>query len=120
MSWALVIHGGAGVIERASITPQQDAEYRAALATLHAARESMEMFFERWPFVLTPAAPGPAPLGYTSTGDPRMNAPWTGIGVPAITIPMSVDGPPLGLQITAARGGESALIAAAVNAASIL
>lgn len=30
--WALVIHGGAGVMERAAMTPEKDADYRAALA----------------------------------------------------------------------------------------
>jgi len=30
-AWRLVIHGGAGVIERARLTPEQDAEIRAAL-----------------------------------------------------------------------------------------
>src|SRR5262245_13007580 len=30
--WALAIHGGAGVIERASMTREREAEYRAALA----------------------------------------------------------------------------------------
>lgn len=29
--WSFAIHGGAGVIERASLTPAQDADYRAAL-----------------------------------------------------------------------------------------
>ena len=29
--WAVVLHGGAGVIERSSMTPQADAEYRAGL-----------------------------------------------------------------------------------------
>ncbi|MCQ3965758.1 isoaspartyl peptidase/L-asparaginase, partial [Klebsiella pneumoniae] len=29
--WSLAIHGGAGVIERSSLTPEQDAAYRAAL-----------------------------------------------------------------------------------------
>ena len=108
----------AALIESGLATPEE--EYHAALATLAAARESMEMFFEKWPFVLTPAAPGPAPLGYESTGDPRMNAPWTGIGVPALTIPMPTDGPPLGLQMTAAKGKEAELLAAAVNAADAL
>lgn len=30
-AWSLAIHGGAGVIERDSLTPEQDAAYRAAL-----------------------------------------------------------------------------------------
>lgn len=108
----------AALIESGLAMPAE--EYSAALATLAAARESMEMFFEKWPIVLTPAAPGYAPLGYETTGDPRMNAPWTGIGVPALTIPMPTDGPPLGLQMTGAKGRESELLAAAVNAAGIL
>ncbi|MFT4935402.1 MAG: beta-aspartyl-peptidase (threonine type) [Pseudoalteromonas distincta] len=29
--WAIVVHGGAGVIERADLTPQQEAAYRAAM-----------------------------------------------------------------------------------------
>jgi beta-aspartyl-peptidase (threonine type) len=29
--WSLVVHGGAGVIERTSLTPELDAEYRAAM-----------------------------------------------------------------------------------------
>ncbi|MBR9826134.1 MAG: isoaspartyl peptidase/L-asparaginase [Alphaproteobacteria bacterium] len=29
--WAIVIHGGAGVIERGAMTPQREAEYRAAM-----------------------------------------------------------------------------------------
>ena len=30
--WAFAIHGGAGVIERANLSPEQDAAYRAALS----------------------------------------------------------------------------------------
>jgi beta-aspartyl-peptidase (threonine type) len=30
-TWSIVIHGGAGVIERTNLTPEQDAAYRAAL-----------------------------------------------------------------------------------------
>ena len=31
--WAIVLHGGAGVIERTSMTPERDAAYRAGLET---------------------------------------------------------------------------------------
>src|SRR5207253_1182670 len=41
--------------------------------------------FKATPVILTPAAVGPAPLGLASTGDPRMNAPWTALGTPAIS-----------------------------------
>ncbi|MFP5206545.1 MAG: isoaspartyl peptidase/L-asparaginase family protein [Acidobacteriota bacterium] len=35
--WAIVLHGGAGVIQRASMTPRQEAEYRAGLTRAIAA-----------------------------------------------------------------------------------
>ena len=67
--------------------------------------------------VLTAAAPGHAPLGLGSTGDPVMNRAWTALGVPAITVrrPKSLDhdGLPLGLQIAAARGDDGTALAAA-------
>ena len=59
--------------------------------------------------VATPAAPGPAPEGLASTGDPRLNTPWTALGVPAISVPMPAGGGlPLGLQLVAAAGADSA------------
>ncbi len=50
---------------------------------------------------IAPAAPGPAPEGLNSTGDPIMNLPWTFIGLPAVTVPAGVaaNGLPLGLQM---------------------
>jgi len=50
---------------------------------------------------LSPAAPGPAPEGLNSTGDPIMNLPWTFLGLPAVTVPAgrASNGLPLGLQL---------------------
>ena len=73
------------------------------------------------PVILTPAAPGPAPLGLSSTGNAKMNAPWTALGTPAISIPMPMpSGLPLGLQITADRGQEARVLRTAVRLQSIL
>ncbi len=70
--------------------------------------------FTSTPVILTPAASGAAPLGLSTTGDPRMNAPWTALGTPAISIPMPVgDALPLGLQMTAALGEDARLLRAA-------
>lgn len=51
---------------------------------------------------LSPAAPGPAPHGLDSTGNPVMSIPWTHAGLPTLSIPAgkSKSGLPLGLQIT--------------------
>ncbi len=56
---------------------------------------------------LCPAARGPAPTPET-TGDPCMNSPWSFLGFPTITLPMSLspDGLPLGLQLIAAQSGD--------------
>jgi len=68
------------------------------------------------PVILTPAAPGPAPLGLSSTGDPKMNAPWTALGTPAISIPMPVaSGLPLGLQLTAEHDQDARVLRTAVG-----
>jgi len=63
--------------------------------------------------LVSPAAPGPAPEGLDSTGDPVMNAPWTHAGLPAVTLPASrTDGGlPLGLQCTARYGADESLLA---------
>jgi Asp-tRNA(Asn)/Glu-tRNA(Gln) amidotransferase A subunit family amidase len=71
--------------------------------------------FKSTPVVLTPAATGPAPLGLSTTGDPRMNAPWTALGTPAISVPMPVgDRLPLGLQLTADLGQDGRVLQAAL------
>jgi Asp-tRNA(Asn)/Glu-tRNA(Gln) amidotransferase A subunit family amidase len=71
--------------------------------------------FKSTPVILTPAAVGPAPLGLSTTGDPRMNAPWTALGTPAVSIPMPIaSGLPLGLQLTADLGQDSRVLPAAL------
>jgi len=68
------------------------------------------------PVILVPAASGPAPLGLSSTGDSRMNAPWSALGTPAISIPMPVGHAlPLGLQLTAAHGADARVLQTAVK-----
>jgi len=77
--------------------------------------------FQTTPIILSPAAIGPAPRGLTSTGDPRMNAPWTALGTPAISIPLPIStGLPLGLQLTADHGQDERLLRAAVRLEGLL
>jgi len=89
----------------------RETEYRAALALIARRREEI---FAEYDFILSPAATGPAPAGFDSTGDPAMNAPWTALGAPAISIPRPVF-PPIGLQIAAAPGNDAALLAFAAQ-----
>ncbi len=82
------------------VDPEEAADIREAQAVL---REEVEHVMDvhdidLW---LAPAAPGPAPEGIDSTGDPIMNLPWTYLGLPAVTLPAGVarNGLPLGLQM---------------------
>jgi Asp-tRNA(Asn)/Glu-tRNA(Gln) amidotransferase A subunit family amidase len=50
-----------------------------------------------------------------------MNAPWTALGTPAISIPMPVgDALPLGLQLTADYGQDPRVIRAAMRVQRML
>ncbi len=81
-----------------------DAEaLRTALAGRRSLREDLlarmdEHGLDLW---ISPAAPGAAPRGLSSTGKPVMNVPWTHAGLPALSVPAgrSAAGLPLGLQL---------------------
>jgi Asp-tRNA(Asn)/Glu-tRNA(Gln) amidotransferase A subunit family amidase len=94
--------------------------YDRARAHVERMKVQTRSLFGEYPAVLSPSAPGAAPLGLASTGDPVHNAPWTALGTPAISIPLSTGGPPLGLQVTAAYGRDDALVAMAASAAGLL
>jgi Asp-tRNA(Asn)/Glu-tRNA(Gln) amidotransferase A subunit family amidase len=92
------------------------ARYDEAKRFIAECRTKMTELYKATPVVLVPAATGPAPRGLTTTGDPEMNAPWTALGTPAISIPMPVgSGLPLGLQITADNGQDARVIRTAVR-----
>jgi Asp-tRNA(Asn)/Glu-tRNA(Gln) amidotransferase A subunit family amidase len=91
-----------------------DDEYESARAHVAAMRAAMRPIFDEYPILIAPGA-GPAPAGLESTGDPAPFAPWTALGVPAISIPLRVEGPPLGLQLIAAWDRDDELVAAAVE-----
>jgi Asp-tRNA(Asn)/Glu-tRNA(Gln) amidotransferase A subunit family amidase len=89
--------------------------YDEAKRFISDSRVQMAEIFKSTPVILTPAAIGPAPLGLSNTGDPRMSAPWTALGTPALSIPMPVAGGlPLGLQLTADLGQDSRVLKAAL------
>jgi amidase len=65
--------------------------------------------------LLTPSAPGEAPLGLASTGDPIFNRVVTLLGFPSVSLPAGTGpaGLPLGVQLVGAPLGEAALLAVA-------
>jgi Asp-tRNA(Asn)/Glu-tRNA(Gln) amidotransferase A subunit family amidase len=71
-----------------------------------------ELFEQRYDAILTPAAPGTAPAGLESTGDPMFNSVWTLCGMPAVTVPLmtGANGLPLGVQLVGPRHGDGRLL----------
>ena len=71
-----------------------------------------ELFQERCDAILTPSAPGPAPLGLESTGDPSFCTLWTLAGMPALTLPLmnAANGLPIGVQLVGPRHGDARLL----------
>ena len=71
---------------------------------------------------ISPAAPGTAPEGIQSTGNPALNMPWTHAGLPAVTVPAGRDDDnlPLGLQISGAFNDDEHLLLRAGTIAAAL
>jgi Asp-tRNA(Asn)/Glu-tRNA(Gln) amidotransferase A subunit family amidase len=92
------------------------AQYDEALRYINECKTRLTEQYKATPVMLVPAATGPAPLGLAFTGDSRMNAPWTALGTPAISIPIPVAaGLPMGLQLTADHGQDARVIRTAVG-----
>jgi len=65
--------------------------------------------------LMTPSAPGEAPEGLASTGDPVFNRVVTMLGFPCLSVPAGTgpSGLPLGVQLVGAPRAEAALLAVA-------
>jgi Asp-tRNA(Asn)/Glu-tRNA(Gln) amidotransferase A subunit family amidase len=87
-------------------------DYQKALARIPMLNEGFAEIFERFDAILTPAAPGTAPKGLGSTGDPAFCTLWTLLGTPALTLPLmqGANGLPLGVQLVGPRHGDARLL----------
>jgi Asp-tRNA(Asn)/Glu-tRNA(Gln) amidotransferase A subunit family amidase len=95
------------------------ASYEKALRAKDAFRDRMagEMPVDLW---IAPSAPGPAPRGLSTTGNPIMCMPWSHVGFPALNLPAGrVSGLPVGLQCVARPGADEQLLAWAVELAAV-
>ena len=92
-----------------TVSVEQEADYRNLTAR---ARLRLQAIFEQFDVILTPPAPGAAPKGLESTGDPVFNRVWTMLGVPCLTYPIrrNADNLPLGIQLIAPFGRDHQLI----------
>jgi amidase len=91
------------------------ADYVAAWRRVEQCRALLPKVFDGIDVLLTPCVPGEAPKGLASTGDPSMQAMWTALHTPTMTLP-SHRGPnnlPVGIQLVAQRYDDDRLFACA-------
>ena len=98
------------------------AEYEMALQVRLQQCSEMEPLLHQFDALITPGIPGPAPHGLSSTGSPVMQAPWTIMGVPSISLPsgLSKNGLPLAVQLAGPPRAEDRLLAVARWCESVL
>lgn len=77
---------------------------------------------EGFDILVTPSAPGEAPVGLGWTGDASLNFIWTSLHVPCVTVPAGPgpNGLPLGIQVVGRRGEDRAVLAWAQWVASAI
>jgi Asp-tRNA(Asn)/Glu-tRNA(Gln) amidotransferase A subunit family amidase len=99
-----------GQIERGRQTTA--VAHRHALRRIADWAEALDTALAGVDAVLTPAAPGSAPAGLGSTGDPVYCTLWTASGVPALALPLAHDarGLPVGVQLVGRRDDDARLL----------
>jgi Asp-tRNA(Asn)/Glu-tRNA(Gln) amidotransferase A subunit family amidase len=90
--------------------------YDAARRTTRLARQALMDVMSDCDVLLTPSAPGAAPLTLASTGSAAFNRLWTLTGTPAVNVPglRDPDGLPLGIQVVGRFGRDRATLEAAL------
>lgn len=90
-------------------------EYGRARAIAAQARATLEGVFAAFDVVVAPAAPGAAPRGLASTGDPVFSRPWQLLGCPCLALPVQQDpaGLPLAIQVIGRPGDDARVLGAA-------
>jgi amidase len=111
---------------RAALSPQMQryiegglntsrADYVAGWRRVERCRALLANEFDGIDVLLAPCVPGEAPRGLGSTGDPSMQAMWTALHTPTMTLPTH-RGPnnlPVGIQLVAQRYDDDRLFASA-------
>ncbi len=99
------------ILKGQTISPSQVESFHSHRGNLQA---ELDAFLNPFDVLLTPSAPGVAPAGIGTTGDPRFNLLWTYTGFPTLTLPadLSKAGLPLGIQLVGRPQRDHQLLAA--------
>jgi Asp-tRNA(Asn)/Glu-tRNA(Gln) amidotransferase A subunit family amidase len=90
-------------------------DYDAARGVSSRGRRVLADAMANYDVILTPSAPGAAPEGFATTGNPMFNRLWTLMGAPCVNVPGMSDGElPLGIQIVGRFGRDRAALEAAL------
>ncbi len=89
-------------------------EFDRALSVLSNARAAFEIAMEGFDVLLMPSAPGEAPQGLESTGNPVFNRLGTALRVPCLNVPglKGASGMPVGMQLIGRRNDDQRVLAA--------
>ncbi len=92
-------------------------DYIRAQLRAEAVAEALASVMKDYDAIVTPAAPGVAPLGLGNTGNAGFCAVWTLLGLPAVSLPLleGEEGMPLGVQLVGHAGGDAELFRVAAH-----
>lgn len=99
----------------------RDQDLKAAHDALAHAREAFWQAAQEFDLVLANPVPGPAPHGFSGTGDQSYLTPWTVYQGPLVTLAWGhgSNGMPLGVMLAARPGHDAQLLASAVALESV-
>ncbi|HVX43125.1 MAG TPA: amidase [Mycobacteriales bacterium] len=89
-----------------------DTDYHQALSARAEFRTRIQDAMDGIDLWVAPSAPGPAPRGLETTGNPIMCMPWSHAGMPAVNIPAgrAGNGLPLGIQLVGRQGADERVL----------
>ncbi len=101
-----------GLTQRLSDGRTVDAQmYLRAITGREPAYRTVASAMRGFSAILTAAAMGPAPEGFTATGSPIMNGLWTYLGMPTVSLPLlETRGLPVGVQLVGLRHDDARLL----------
>ena len=93
-----------------------DSLYREELHFAETQRLELDSLLAGFDCLIAPCVNGEAPLGLGHAGDPSLQALWTLLHVPTLSLPAHIGphGMPVGVQIVAPRGADRTLLACAL------